>query len=285
VSAPPELAALQGFLSGALRRTEPIAGDPAAVAGARVHVAGNERLRPEEQADIYRRQFWLRHFEALREDYPGLSVLLGDGAFDDFVTAYLVACPPRSYTLRDLGDEIVAFADGYERFGADTRAAALEMVRYEHALVDLFDGPEPPPLDPQKLASLPAGAWETARIVLHPLLVRMRLSYPLHTFRPAADAAVKADADPPPFPAARPVSVVLFRRDGAIHCDELEPEAYALLAALAEGEPLVPACDRIAAGLERESPMAAEALGEKVGSWFKRWTEQRWIVDVELSEV
>ncbi len=275
--APPELSALQGFLSGALRRPTPIAGDAAATAEARVHVAGNDRLRPEEQADIYRQQFWLRHFDALAEDYPGLRALLGADAFDDFVTAYLVAVPPASYTLRNLGDDLPAFAARYEAFAPGLRDAAIEMVGYEHALVDLFDGAEPPPLDPQKIASLPEDAWERARIVLHPLLVRMRLSHPIHTFRVEARAALEEGRDPPPFPAPRPVCLVLFRHDGLVRFEELEPEAFALLGALAGGQPLVPACDTIAASLAQD---AAEALGQKVGSWFRHWTEQRWIVDV-----
>ena len=51
---PAELAELQAFLAVALRGETPIPDDPALAATTRVHVAGNDRVSPEEQADIYR---------------------------------------------------------------------------------------------------------------------------------------------------------------------------------------------------------------------------------------
>jgi len=276
VQAPAELAALQGFLAVALRGEEPIAGDAELAEATRAHVAGNDRLTPAEQADLYRVQFWLRHHECLADDYPGLRALAGEDAFDALVRAYLVAYPPHTPSLRDLGADFVTFADGWPGFPADRRAAALEMVRYEHAFIDLFDGAEPPPLDPLKLQGIPEDAWDRARIVLSPLLARLHLEYESHLYRFAA-AEAGPDADPPPFPARRAVPLVLYRRDLFIRYDEVDPEALALLDALAAGEPLVAACDRVAATLDTA---AAEALGAKVGPWFQQWTERRWIVDV-----
>jgi hypothetical protein len=266
---------VQGFLAGALRGEAAIADDPALTEAVREHVAGNDRLTPAEQADIYRHQFWLRHVDSLAEDHPGLRALVGDDAFDAFVRGYLIAYPPRTPSLRDLGADVVTFAEGWEGFAPERRAAALEMVRYEHVFIELFDGAEPPPLDPQKLQALPEDAWERARIVLHPLLARMALEYPIHRYRIAA----LAGGEPPPSPERSPTSLVIYRRDLVVHYEEVEPEAFALLQALAAGEALVPACDRIAARLD---PAAADALGAKVGPWFQQWTARRWIVDVAL---
>ncbi len=73
------------------------------------------------------------------------------------------------------------------------------------------------------------------------------------------------------------MSLVLYRRDLSIQYDEIEPEALALLDALAAGEPLTAACDKLAGSLDAA---AAEALGAKVGPWFQDWTAKGWIVDV-----
>lgn len=275
MSAPPELVALQDFLANAFRREAPIADDAAVAATARVHVAGNDRLSPVQQADIYREQFWLRHFEALADDYPGLARLIGADAFDAFVTAYLNACPPRHPSLRDLGDRIVGFAESWAGFPAGRREAALDMVRYENAMIDVFDGPEPPALDARKLASMPEDAWDRARVVLSPLLVRMRLAHAVHTWRVAARAAGEEDELPPP--EAKAVHVALFRRDFVVSYEELDPAAFALLEALAAGEPLPRACERAACDLDEA---AAAELGVKVGAWFQQWAAWRWIVDV-----
>jgi hypothetical protein len=276
VSPPSDLAELQGFLSSMLRREEPIPDDPALTEATRAHVAGNDRLTPAEQAELYREQFWLRHVDSLAEDYPGLSALVGEKVFDALLRAYLVAHPPRTPSLRDLGADLVPFAERWDGFPAERRSIALEMIRYEQAFIDLIDGPEPPPLDPGKLQSLPADAWERARIVLHPLLARMRLEHPLHLYRLAVLDVGEA-GESAPFPMPSPVSLVLYRRENVVRYDEVEPEALALLDALAAGEPLVGACDSVAATLDAAG---AEALGGKVGPWFQRWTANRWIVDV-----
>lgn len=275
--APPELVELQRFLAGALRRERPIAGDDAITAAAAVHVAGSDRLSPAEQADLYREQFWLRHEGSLAEDYVGLAALVGDEVFHAFLHAYLEACPPRHFSLRDLGDRVVGFAEGWSGFPPDVREAALAMLRYESAIVDVFDAADPPPLDAQKLAELGEDDWDRARLVLSPLLHLFALRWPLHTFRIAAKAAAEAGEAPPPFPEPREVHLALFRQDLVVSYDELAPQAFALLRALAAGDPLPRACDVVAAELDEA---AAEALGAEVGPWFQQWTAGRWIVDV-----
>ncbi|MEO7329925.1 MAG: DNA-binding domain-containing protein [Minicystis sp.] len=275
---PPELDRLQAFLGDAFRREAPLPETPELIPACVEHVAGNSKLSPAQQADIYRRQFWLRHLDSLTEDYPGLQYLLGEEAFEAFSRAYLAACPPRKPSLRDLGIDVIAFAERYPDIDPALRSAALEMVRYENAFVDLFDGAEPPPLDPQKLATLPEDAWERARIVLHPLLHLFDFVYPVHRLRLEASRAEAPLAAPL---AKAPVRVALYRAGEIIRFEELDATAFALLSALGRGEALVPACDRLAADLD---PAAAEALGAQVGAWFQQWTAHRWIIDVVLDD-
>jgi hypothetical protein len=278
VTAPREphdpLRGVMAFLEPAFRRVDPLEGDAAVASVVASHVTGNSRLTPAEQVDIYRRQYWLRHLDALADDYPGVAYLLGEEGFDAFLRAYLVAHPPRHKSLRDLGSDIVAFSVGYA-FPAALRDVALEMIAYEHAFIDLFDGAEPPPLDPQKITSMPEDAWERARIVIHPLLVRRPVRFAVHRLRLEAkstDAPPLAEA---PLPA--PANLVLFRDDNLIRFEELDATPFALLEALARGEALGPACEQVAATLDAE---AAEQLGGQVGAWFQQWTARRWIVDV-----
>lgn len=272
---PEPLSDLMGFLVGALRREAPIAGDASIEPACAARVAGNERLSPAEQADLYRRQYWLRHLDSLRDDYPGVLAILGEEAFEAFCRAYLTAHPPRTPSLRDLGADIVAFADRFEAIPDDRRAAALEMIRYETSFVDLFDGPEPPPLGARALAEMAPEAWETARIKLHPLLVRHRLVYPVHRMRLAAKDGRAVAVEPAP----SPIHLVLYRgRDMRVMFEEIPPLAFDLLSALAEGEALVPACGRIA---EKASEAEATALQANVGAWFQSWAAMGWIVGVE----
>jgi hypothetical protein len=295
VPAPADLIELQRFLTGALRREVAIPDEPAVAEETRAHVTGNDRLTPAEQADLYRQQFWLRHVACLTEDYPALRRLLGEEAFEAFTHAYLTAHPPRTPSLRDLGADFVSFAERWDGFPAllahagvsaaeqaERRAMALELVRYEHSFVGLFDGGAPPTLEASKLTALGADAWERARVVLSPLLARHRLTHAMHLYRLATTGddlqpPQEAGGARPRLPDRRAVSLVLYRRDLVIRYDEIEPFALDLLDALAAGEPLGPACERVAAQLP---PAEAEAFAAKLGGWFQDWTAKGWIVDV-----
>ncbi|EYF01530.1 HvfC/BufC N-terminal domain-containing protein [Chondromyces apiculatus] len=269
---PGPLEALQEMLGEAFRREAPVAEDPGLAARCAEHVKGNDRLTPAEQVDLYRRQFWMRHLGSLEEDYPGLRALLGAAAFEAFCRAYLQAHPPASFTLRDLGDDIVTFAEGHAGFPEGQEALCRELVRYEHAFIDVLDGAEPPPLDPARLAVMTEEDWGTARVVLHPLLRRFRLAYPVHEIRDAARAGSAL-----PEVTLKAVCLLLFRRDLTMRWMEVDPLALTLLDALARGVPLLPACELCAAGLSEEE---TAQLGERVQGWFAHWASSGLIVNV-----
>lgn len=272
---PARLDEVQRLLGGAFRRASPVAEDPELAARCAEHVAGNDRLTPAEQVDIYRRQYWARHLESLEEDYPGLRGVLGEEAFEAFCRAYLEAHPPASFSLRDLGDAIVAFAGAYPGFPAGKEALCRDLLRYEHAFIDIWDGAEPPPLDPARIAAMTEEDWSSARLVLHPLLRRMRFDHPVHRIRDALCSGEEAELSP------RPAHLLLFRRDLRVTWQELDPVAFALLSALARGTPLLPACEEVASGL---TEAAAEALGAEVGGWFAQWANRGLIVGIESVE-
>jgi hypothetical protein len=272
---PSDLATTQAFLVGAVQETSPIPDAPALAEEAARFVTGNARLSPAQQVDIYRRQFWLRHVGVIRKDFPGLAHMLGEEGFEAFCRAFLRAHPPATESYRGMVEEIARFAGRHEGFASPAeRALAADMARYELGLLDVFVGPDAPPLDPQALADLPEDAWETARILLHPAMVRLTLSYPVHRLRKAWLGGQEAAR--PEAPA--PVHLILYRaKDLDTHFEEVSPEAYALLGALLEGVPLVPACARVAEGL---SAAERDALDENVGRWFQQWAAWGLLVGV-----
>jgi hypothetical protein len=280
VRAPPEamasrseLDALQGFLAGTFQRGEPVVGDPALEGDVARVVRGNDRLTPAEQVDIYRRQFWLRHIDSLREDHPGLGWLLGEDAFEAMCTRYLAAHPPRTPSLRELGADLVRFLATDPALPEALREIAVEMARYELCMVEVFDAAEVAPVAADKLASLPADAWESARVVIHPALQRMHLRWPVHRLR----YQVREGKAPPMPEAPAPCHLALFRQELTIRFEELDALAFQLLEALASGEALVPAMSRLAAA----HPERAADMEASVGGWFQSWAAWGWIVDVE----
>ncbi|MEZ4447108.1 MAG: DNA-binding domain-containing protein [Polyangiaceae bacterium] len=288
MSAPRDLATIQGFLGETFRGMTPLGDRPDLHAAIAAIVAGNDRLTPAEQAEIYREQFWLRHRDVLRDDYPALRHLIGEESFDDLVRAYLEACPPRSYTLRDLGDRLAEFARSYDRFPPEHAAAARDRARFELAFVDIFDGADVPALGADEVAAIPADAWPTAKLGFHPLLTILRLDHPVHAYRTALKRAEREREDPErhPSPAAepsRPIAaeatvVAMWRGDDLrVHYRTIAAHEADLLAALREGAALADALGALSARLDPEE--AADFSG-RLGLWFEGWGKRGWIVDV-----
>jgi hypothetical protein len=270
--APSGLAEVQSFLTRVLRRHESIVGDAELEASCSRFVTGNARVTPAEQVDIYRRQYWLRHDDALLDDYPGLQHIVGAGVWDDLVRAYLTAHPPTFSSLRDLGHAMADFVATWDGLPQGREAIARSMARYERAFVDVFDGREPPPLSAERLGALAPADWERARIVLSPLVARMKLSHPVHILRKAVRGG-----ESPALPAAREVTVALFRKDLIVCFDELSADQSALLDALDRGASLVAACAEVAEG---KTPEEGAALAADVGAWFRNWAASGFIADV-----
>ena len=97
-------------LQGAWRRRSfaPLTGayriDPQADVG---YIKPNRRMSSAQRLEIYSRSYWFRILDSLYDDFPGLRAMLGKRAFHRLSRAYLVACPSRSFTLRDLGSRLV----------------------------------------------------------------------------------------------------------------------------------------------------------------------------------
>lgn len=291
---PRSLAEIQAFLGDAFRRSEAFEADDDLAPTIRAVVSGNERLSPVEQAEIYREQFWLRHRDVLRDDFPALRHMLGDDAFDTFARAYLEACPPDSFTLRNLGQRLAEFAASYEGFSPELVGPARDMARFELAFVDVFDGPDVEPVDAETVRSIPPEAWPTAKLSLQPFLTVLELSYPVQRYRtevrqeriqpaaPNAAAEESASKEPRaevPIPPREPTWVALWRGDDLrVHYRPIPAPEAALVARIQAGSPLGQACAEVASTLTAEQQKTFPA---RLGQWFQGWAKRGWIVAVD----
>jgi hypothetical protein len=254
-----------------LRRRRQLTGDPLLAAEIARHVTGSRHMTPEEQVEVYREQFWLRHTASLVEDFPGLGGILGQRDWEHLVEEYLEAHPPASFTLRNVGarlPEHVARAKWLPH-----RALCVDMARLEWATLELFDAAAAPPLAPDALERIAPDAWENAVIVLAPTVRLLEVRFPVIELR----WQLRAGGGPVPLPDPRPQRLVLFRdADLAIAHREVPASAFELLSALDEGARLGDALDRAA----ERVPAEAAALAEHIGPWFAEWGRLGWIADV-----
>jgi len=265
-----DLAELQTLLAGLLIRRRALDKDAELVARAPEWVTGNDRLLPVEQLEIYREQFWLRHSASLVEDFPGLGGILGQGDWERLIEEYLEARPPESFSLRDLGDRLPEFIETREWL--PHRELCNDMARLEWAYVDAFDAADAPPLDAEKLKSVPEDAWESARIALDPALRLLETRYPVAELR----RALRTSSEPVPIPEPSPENLVIHRVQGNLFFQPVSRGAFELLCALGEELPLGAACER---AIERV-PAEAESIENDVAAWFEDWGKRGFIVDV-----
>ena len=136
----------------------------------------NDRPTSFERLEIYNRQYWFRVLSAFAEDFPGLRAVLGERRFDGVAKAYLIDCPSRSFTLRNLGSELEPWLRKNSKWAGSRQKLALDMVHLEWAAIDASDGQADPALKPEDLA----GA-DPARLHLRlqPYIHLLDLHYPV----------------------------------------------------------------------------------------------------------
>jgi hypothetical protein len=246
-------------------------------------VKPNDRLTSFERLEIYNRQYWFRVLDCFYDDYPGLRAVLGERPFLKLAEAYLVKCPSRSFTLRNLGSRLEKFLLQNPAFAGKKLALALDVVRFEWAQIVAFDGPGLPPCG---IAEMIMAEPATLKLRLQPYLTLLALQYPVDDYvisvkqhealrgeasnaMDSAPKGVRLKKIPPPKP--EKVFVAVHRHHNALYYKRLEPEAYALLTALRQGATLETACAR---AFRRASPLVDWPA--KLQEWFQNWSALGW---------
>jgi hypothetical protein len=247
------------------------------------YIKPNDRLSSLERLEIYNRQYWFRVLGSLAEDFPGLRAILGERRFEDMCRAYLLECPSRSFTLRNLGARLETWLRKNPRWIRGKTPLALDMVRLEWADIEAFDGVAEPVLKPEELAGAPGGF----RLRLQPYVQLLTLHYPVddlllrvkeaegdHEFASNAVAERRKRSKVRAVAALEPqeIFLVVHRIDFSVYFRRIEREAHTLLTALRAGKSLASA---IAMGFKKSSIPEMER-GGYVGHSFETWAALGW---------
>jgi hypothetical protein len=235
VSTPEPLGTLQGWMQA--RVLEP---DPADPAIAR-RLTASRRLDAAARLAIVARSHHARVLECLREQLPAFARLCGPELFEGFARDYLVAHPPRGYTLAELD---AGLADHLEatRPDRDERQAwvdvLVELVRLERCFRAAFDGPGLEPATPPELDADALDDRELARLRVHPspALRRLSLQVPVHGLLLRLRDPAPAPEGGIPLPSARPTELVLARVGFVVRIVELATGEAALFDRLVTDE-------------------------------------------------
>jgi hypothetical protein len=249
----------------------------------------NDRLTSFERLEIYNRQYWFRLLSSMMEDFPGLRSVLGGRRFDVMCKAYLIDCPSRSFTLRNLGSQLESWLRKHPQWAGDKQALALDIVRLEWADIEAFDGKAEPALRPEDLGG---AEGPNLRLKLQPYLQLLNCRYPVDDLL----LAVRKDDEDTDFASnafqerrkrkrvtavakLRPAAIFLavHRVDDSVYFRRIEPEEYAILVALRDAKTIAKAID----AAFRKSAIAPQDRAASVQQWFQNWATLGWFCKLE----
>jgi Putative DNA-binding domain len=253
-------------------------------------VKPNDRLTSFERLEIYNRQYWFRVLSSMIEDFPGLRAVLGERRFEAMSKAYLVDCPSRSFTLRDLGSRLESWLCKNPKWAGRNQALAVDLTRLEWADVEAFDGKAEPALLPADLFNV---AGERLKLKLQPYIQLLSLRYPvddllLEVRHDDEDTGFASNAFQERRKRKRvsavaklkpaPIFLAVHRIDYSVYFRRLEAEEFAVLSALREGKTIGAA---IGAAFKKSS-IAPEQRPATVQEWFQTWAALGWFCRPEL---
>ena len=241
----------------------------------------NDQLTSFERLEIYNRQYWFRILAALSEDFPGLRAIIGERGFEKLAIAYLLDCPSRSFTLRNLGSRLEAWLRAHPQHIAKFEPIALDMVRLEWAEIEAFDEAAKPRLSEADLPAL----GPDPKFELQPYVRLLELSYPVDDLlirvrreeeagdmvSNAVTERIHSNKRRRRLPKAERIFLAVHRADNSVYFKRIDREAFTILCALRDGKSLSDAVDAV----DWSGRPMEEALAD-VQKWFAYWSAQGW---------
>jgi hypothetical protein len=242
----------------------------------------NDRLTSFERLEIYNRQYWFRLLSSMAEDFAGLRAVVGERKFEKLVIAYLIDCPSKSFTLRDLGARLENWLMHHLEFVPKVEHLAVDMVRLEWAEIEAFDREEKPRMTAHDIANL----GDDPRLQFQPYLQFLALAHPVNDLlldirshseevdivsNAVAEKVKHSRVGKIKLPKPKKVYLAVHRLDFDVYFKELEPEAFAILSALQKGETL---SEAVAAADWGDRPL--DEISAQVQEWFSDWASFGW---------
>lgn len=248
-------------------------------------IGRSRRLTSLERLAIYQNAYFARLLECMRSIYPMLLRAIGEEAFDALAVGYLHACPSRSYTLDQLGEEFPRFLDqtrpDRDESGKTTEEwpdFLKELAELEWAIGKVFDGPGTEgqaTLAAEQLAAVDPADWPRLRLTPSACLRTMAFRFPVNEYFTTL-RSLAHDADPQEFPGSEASWLALSRRDFVVRRHALDCRQYELLTALIDGQTVGEAIERVA----NDPAVDFDELAAQLREWFHTWTAAGFFVSV-----
>ena len=227
-----------------------------------------------DRLQIYGRAYFGRLLECLAAQFPAVQHAVGEEAFNGLAFGYLVDHPSKSYSLSTLGNSFDEYltatrpprSDEADPDKPDFADFLIELARLERVYAEVFDGPGPersPTLNVNDLARLSPQQFADSRMVFHSCVRLLELQFPVHDYATAIRRKLE-----PTTTVARPINLVVTRRDYVVRRFEVTKPQFQLLASLMKGETVGAALMQLLA----EPTTDGATLQTDLQMWFRDWS-------------
>ena len=226
-------------------------------------VRGNAKLSAVLRLEVYANAYFYRILDCLTGDYGALVWAIGETAFHDLVTLYLLVHPPDHPSLRFAGARLPDFLATHRKATPFRRRWpwAADLARLEWALVDAFDAPDAELLSHEDLAALPPEKWQELGLRFHPSAQLLPLGWDVHEVRKPYDGGAHQSSTRAPAPKRAKVSLCVWRRSERVYFRALDALEADLMHLVRCGKTFGDLCQRIAQeDGEQAAPAYAAAL-------------------------
>ena len=232
---------------------------PSERAAANALVRDDARLSAVERFDIYADMYFYRIRDCLKEDFAAVCAVIGEAAFHNLITDYLLVHPSSHFSLRYVGRHLPAFVSTHP-LGAQWPYLA-DLARLEWTILEAFDAADAQPLDAEALAAVPQERWPDLRFTLTPSLCLLDVDWPVHEiWRQTQVGETPAE----PQPAATCLRV--WRPEWRVFHRQMDPAEAAALRAVQQETAFAEVCEQIAAFVS--DVQSAERAVALLGQWL-----------------
>ncbi len=243
----------------------------------------SKNLTSEQRIGVYAHAYYARLLECLHCEFPALVSLLGEEIFNGLCVEYLQSCPPKSYTLGDLGGRFHQFLlDNRQRASGDGASASngsqvdwidmmLDLAITERTYSEVFSGPgveNSDTLSADALSLVEPELMGAICLTFAPCVRLLRLATRAHEY---AIAVRKTPDATPELPAFTETFLVITRRSYVVKTLVAERTEYLLLEQLVEGLCL----EQAIASICETDGVDEEYLEQQIGVWFQKWAIDR----------
>lgn len=241
------------------------------LADASTFILPSKTLTPERRVAIYTDAYLARLTEALHDDFPSVTRLLGHHGFHVLARAYLEKFPSRSWSLNPLGRKLPEFLAG--KVAIPKREAARALATVEAAMAEVFDGTAETPLTPADFAKLDAIRFFTSKLRFVPTFRLLEVEYAVN---PYIDAVRQERPQTPPLKKKRSW-IAVYRKDFKVWRLDLREPAYQGLRVLQQKGRTVGSA---VAAIARAWKGRPDALPAQIKQWFGEWASEGFFAQV-----